>query len=102
MAQSTAYRINTPQGKRIPQLAKPNTEKSLVMNELALKYLRQPVDELMKDMRLGASPKSPNPEPLVAGLRDTSIFFPPSMYRVYLTLLVSEAWFQKKRKIYEK
>nr|XP_016943383.1 AF4/FMR2 family member lilli [Drosophila suzukii] len=64
MAQSTAYRTNTPQGKRIPQLAKPNTEKSLVMNELALKYLRQPVDELMKDMRLGASPKSPNPEPL--------------------------------------
>ncbi|XP_032572513.1 uncharacterized protein LOC6608242 isoform X1 [Drosophila sechellia] len=64
MAQSTGYRANTPQGKRIPQLAKPNTEKSLVMNELALKYLRQPVDELMKDMRLGASPKSPNPEPL--------------------------------------
>ncbi|XP_017001791.3 uncharacterized protein ana2 [Drosophila takahashii] len=64
MAQSTGYRANTPQGKRIPQLAKPNTEKSLVMNELALKYLRQPVDELMKDMRLSASPKSPNPEPL--------------------------------------
>ncbi|XP_016957355.1 uncharacterized protein LOC108029548 isoform X2 [Drosophila biarmipes] len=64
MAQSTGYRANTPQTKRIPQLAKPNTEKSLVMNELALKYLRQPVDELMKDMRLGASPKSPNPEPL--------------------------------------
>ncbi|KAH8389027.1 uncharacterized protein LOC110178248 [Drosophila serrata] len=67
MAQSTGYRANTPQGtaKRIPQLAKPNTEKSMVMNELALKYLRQPVDELMKDMRLGASPKSPNnAEPL--------------------------------------
>ncbi|KAH8254124.1 hypothetical protein KR032_008574 [Drosophila birchii] len=68
MAQSTAYRANTPQGpaKRIPQLAKPNTEKSMVMNELALKYLRQPVDELMKDMRLGGgSPKSPNhAEPL--------------------------------------
>ncbi|XP_026835294.1 uncharacterized protein LOC6543236 isoform X2 [Drosophila erecta] len=64
MAQSTGYRANTPQAKRIPQLAKPNTEKSLVMNELALKYLRQPVDELMKDMRLGSSPKSPNPEPL--------------------------------------
>jgi len=28
-----------------------------------------------------------------AGLRDTSIFFPPSMYRVYLTSLVAEAWF---------
>ncbi|KAH8259156.1 hypothetical protein KR038_010646 [Drosophila bunnanda] len=67
IAQSTGYRANTPQGpaKRIPQLAKPNTEKSMVMNELALKYLRQPVDELMKDMRLGASPKSPNnSEPL--------------------------------------
>lgn len=64
IAQSTGYRANTPQAKRIPQLAKPNTEKSMVMNELALKYLRQPVDELMKDMRLGASPKSPNPEPL--------------------------------------
>ncbi|KAH8336668.1 hypothetical protein KR059_000604 [Drosophila kikkawai] len=67
MAQSTGYRANTPQGpaKRIPQLAKPNTEKSMVMNELALKYLRQPVDELMKDMRLGSSPKSPNhAEPL--------------------------------------
>ncbi|XP_017044612.1 uncharacterized protein LOC108090441 isoform X2 [Drosophila ficusphila] len=64
MAQSTGYRPNTPQIKRIPQLAKPNTEKSLVMNELALKYLRQPVDELMKEMRLGTSPKSPNPEPL--------------------------------------
>ncbi|EDV35611.1 uncharacterized protein Dana_GF12564 [Drosophila ananassae] len=64
MAQSTGYRANTPQAKRIPQLAKPNTEKSMVMNELALKYLRQPVDELMKDMRIGASPKSPNPEPL--------------------------------------
>jgi len=38
----------------------------------------------------------------VAGLRDTSIFFLPSMYRVYLTSLVAEAWFQKKRKIYEK
>lgn len=37
----------------------------MVMNELALKYLRQPVDELMKDMRLGSSPKSPSPaEPL--------------------------------------
>uniref|UniRef100_A0A6P4FB95 Uncharacterized protein LOC108049632 n=1 Tax=Drosophila rhopaloa TaxID=1041015 RepID=A0A6P4FB95_DRORH len=64
MAQSTGYRANTPQSKRIPQLAKPNTEKSIVMNELALKYLRQPVDELMKEMRLGSSPKSPNPEPL--------------------------------------
>ncbi|KAH8284922.1 hypothetical protein KR054_002863 [Drosophila jambulina] len=67
MAQSTGYRANTPQGsaKRIPQLAKPSTEKSMVMNELALKYLRQPVDELMKDMRLGSSPKSPNhAEPL--------------------------------------
>ncbi|XP_041565775.1 uncharacterized protein LOC108149883 isoform X2 [Drosophila elegans] len=64
IAQSTGYRANTPQGKRIPQLAKPNTEKSMVMNELALKYLRQPVDELMKEMRLGASPKSANPEPL--------------------------------------
>ncbi|XP_043640571.1 uncharacterized protein LOC122611502 isoform X2 [Drosophila teissieri] len=64
IAQSTGYRAITPQAKRIPQLAKPNTEKSLVMNELALKYLRQPVDELMKEMRLGASPKSPNPEPL--------------------------------------
>ncbi|KAH8402008.1 hypothetical protein KR009_009082 [Drosophila setifemur] len=64
IAQSTGYRANTPQTKRIPQLAKPNTEKSMVMNELALKYLRQPVDELMKDLRLSASPKSPNPEPL--------------------------------------
>ncbi|KAH8233408.1 hypothetical protein KR026_007829 [Drosophila bipectinata] len=64
IAQSTGYRANTPQAKRIPQLAKPNTEKSMVMNELALKYLRQPVDELMKEMRLGSSPKTPNPEPL--------------------------------------
>ncbi|XP_017066215.1 uncharacterized protein LOC108104573 [Drosophila eugracilis] len=64
MAQSTGYRANTPQAKRIPQLAKPNTEKSMVMNELALKYLRQPVDELMKEMRIGSSPKSTNPEPL--------------------------------------
>ncbi|XP_030387954.1 uncharacterized protein LOC115634401 [Scaptodrosophila lebanonensis] len=65
MAQSTGYRPNTPQGKVPPPvvvnvLPKPNTEKSLVMNELALKYLpQQQLDELMQELRL-ASPGTHN------------------------------------------
>ncbi|KAH8277849.1 hypothetical protein KR018_008536 [Drosophila ironensis] len=64
MAQSTGYRANTPQAKRTPQLSKPNTEKSVVMNELAMKYLRQPVDALMMEMRLGPSHRQLDTEPL--------------------------------------
>ncbi|KAH8415922.1 hypothetical protein KR222_003556 [Zaprionus bogoriensis] len=64
MAQSTGYRPNTPQGKQattpMPPAAatsKPSTEKSLVMSELALKYLPQKqINELMDELRL--SPKT--------------------------------------------
>ncbi|BFG03953.1 uncharacterized protein DMAD_03056 [Drosophila madeirensis] len=74
-AQSTEYRANTPKTTRMPTtggvVSKPNTEKSMVMKELARKYLRQPVDELMQEMRLSPSPadvtciqKSPHAEPL--------------------------------------
>ncbi|XP_062134872.1 uncharacterized protein LOC133844737 [Drosophila sulfurigaster albostrigata] len=62
MAQSTGYRPNTPQPKQSPAannplmnavLQKPNTEKSLVMNELARKYLPQrQITELMDELRL--------------------------------------------------
>ncbi|EDW72488.1 uncharacterized protein Dwil_GK20941 [Drosophila willistoni] len=75
MAQSTGYRANTPNGKIMPMpmhMTKPNTEKSLVMNELALKYLRQPVDELMRELHVSGdlpatssnAPRSPMAEPL--------------------------------------
>ncbi|XP_001361543.2 uncharacterized protein ana2 [Drosophila pseudoobscura] len=73
-AQSTEYRANTPKTTRMPSagvVSKPNTEKSMVMKELALKYLRQPVDDLMQEMSLSPSPadvtciqKSPQAEPL--------------------------------------
>lgn len=63
MAQSTGYRSNTPQGKQAVLPVQPapasklNTEKSLVMSELALKYLPQKqINELMDELRL--SPKT--------------------------------------------
>ncbi|KAH8384861.1 hypothetical protein KR093_010359 [Drosophila rubida] len=62
MAQLAGCRTNTPQAKQSPAanslvmnavLQKPNTEKSLVMNELARKYLPQKqINELMDDLRL--------------------------------------------------
>ncbi|KAH8299454.1 hypothetical protein KR044_001494 [Drosophila immigrans] len=62
MAQSTGYRTNTPQAKQSPAvnspvinavLQKPNTEKSLVMNELARKYLPQKqINELLDDLHM--------------------------------------------------
>ncbi|ALC40646.1 ana2 [Drosophila busckii] len=60
MAQSTGYRPNTPQGKSpvvTAVLPKANTDKSMVMNELALKYLPQrQINELMDDLRLESTP----------------------------------------------
>lgn len=60
IAQSTGYRSNTPQGKQSPALpVKSNTDKTLVMNELALKYLPQrQINELMEDLHV--SPKTGN------------------------------------------
>lgn len=58
IAQSTGYRANTPQGRQpVAPASKPSTEKSMVMSELALKYLPQKqINELMDELRL--SPKT--------------------------------------------
>ncbi|EDW09645.1 RNA polymerase II degradation factor 1 [Drosophila mojavensis] len=58
IAQSTGYRCNTPQSKQSPALpVKSNTDKTLVMNELALKYLPQrQINELMEDLRVSPKP----------------------------------------------
>lgn len=82
MAQSTGYRTNTPQGKQpaalqspatnCPILPKPSTEKSLVMNELARKYLPQrQINELMDDLRL--SPTTVNDAAASTGSNTTPL-----------------------------
>ncbi|EDW60100.1 uncharacterized protein ana2 [Drosophila virilis] len=79
VAQSTGYRANTPQGKQspVPQLAasalpKSNTDKTLVMNELALKYLPQrQINELMEDLHV--SPKTGNDVMVNAGSNSTPL-----------------------------
>ncbi|KAL7738315.1 hypothetical protein ACLKA6_006643 [Drosophila palustris] len=86
MAQSTGYRCTTPQGKQSPALPppetnspvigtvlpKPSTEKSLVMNELARKYLPQKqINELMDELRL--SPATANDVAANAGTNTTPL-----------------------------
>ncbi|EDV98409.1 SCL-interrupting locus protein homolog [Drosophila grimshawi] len=64
IAQSTGYRVNTPKAKLAPGvLPKPSTEQSMVMNELALKYLPQrQIHELMDELHV--SPKATATTPL--------------------------------------
>ncbi|XP_054741097.1 uncharacterized protein LOC129246366 isoform X1 [Anastrepha obliqua] len=80
-AQSTAYQAHTPRNTMPPTknlvLSKPSSEKSMLMNELALKYLpNEQLNELFQELNIAATQKPTTPlrpvENIVKGPSDIS------------------------------